>query len=236
MTGSMIASMPIEGEYGVWEGQHRPSTEWRFHLDIMRERPDVGAMIHTHATYATILSIARRPIPSCHYMIAVFGGTDIRCAEYATFGNKALAENAVKALKDRNGCLLANHGMIAAGGNLDRAMWLAVELETIAKQVPPHAADRRPCGAARVRDRGDAGLDAAAKGRLRADRSAADRDSEAPPPQVLICRVGTPGATGRQRTRPRAATGHTTSTLLPRMPVTSSTMFETTQQWLGMTL
>jgi L-fuculose-phosphate aldolase len=134
MTGAMIASMPIEGEYGAWEGRHRPSTEWRFHLDIMKERPDVGAIVHTHATFATILSIARRSIPSCHYMVAVFGGTDIRCAEYATYGTKALAENAVKALKDRNGCLLANHGMIAAGDNLDKAMWLAVELETIAKQ------------------------------------------------------------------------------------------------------
>ncbi len=134
MTGAMIASMPIDGEYGAWEGRHRPSTEWRFHLDIMKERPDVGAIVHTHATYATVLSIARKSIPSCHYMIAVFGGTDIRCAEYATFGTKALAENAVKALKDRNGCLLANHGMIAAGDNLDKAMWLAVELETIAKQ------------------------------------------------------------------------------------------------------
>jgi L-fuculose-phosphate aldolase len=134
MTGAMIASMPIDGEYGAWEGRYRPSTEWRFHLDIMKERPDVGAIVHTHATYATILSIARKPIPSCHYMIAVFGGTDIRLADYATFGTKALAENAVKALKDRNGCLLSNHGMLAVGDNLDKAMWLAVELETIAKQ------------------------------------------------------------------------------------------------------
>jgi len=134
MTGAMVASMPIDGEYGAWEGRHRPSTEWRFHLDIMKERRDVGAIVHTHATFATILSIARRSIPSCHYMVAVFGGTDIRCAEYATYGTKALAENAVKALRDRNGCLLANHGMIAAGDNLDKAMWLAVELETIAKQ------------------------------------------------------------------------------------------------------
>jgi L-fuculose-phosphate aldolase len=134
MTGAMIASMPIEGEYGAWEGRHRPSTEWRFHLDIMKDRPGVGAIVHTHATYATILSIARKPIPACHYMVAVFGGTDIRCAEYATYGTKALAENAVKALADRNGCLLANHGMIAAGENLEKAMWLAVELETIAKQ------------------------------------------------------------------------------------------------------
>jgi L-fuculose-phosphate aldolase len=100
----------------------------------MRDRPEVGPIVQTHATYATVLSIARKSIPSCHYMVAVFGGTDIRCAKYATYGTKALAENAVKALKNRNGCLLANHGMIAAGETLDKTMWLAVELETIAKQ------------------------------------------------------------------------------------------------------
>jgi len=130
----MIAAMPIEGEYGSWEGPLRPSTEWRFHLDIMRARPDVGAIVHTHSTYATILAIARKPIPSCHYMIAAFGGNDIRCADYATYGTKELSEHALKALEGRTGCLLANHGMIATGANLDKAMWLAVELETIAKQ------------------------------------------------------------------------------------------------------
>lgn len=134
MQPSMIASMPIAGDYGAWDGELPPSTEWRFHLDIMRARPEVGGIVHAHATFATVLAIARRSIPACHYMIAAFGGTDIRCADYATYGTKALSDNALRALQGRNGCLLANHGLIAAGSDLDHAMWLAVELETIAKQ------------------------------------------------------------------------------------------------------
>lgn len=134
MQPDMIASMPIKGDYGSWEGPLKPSTEWRFHLDIMKSRLDVGGIVHTHSTFATVLSIARKPIPACHYMMAAFGGMDIRCADYATFGTKELSENALNALEGRTGCILANHGMIATGGNLDKAMWLAVELETIAKQ------------------------------------------------------------------------------------------------------
>ncbi len=134
MRPEMIASMPIEGEYGSWEGPLKPSTEWRFHLDIMRARPDVGGIVHTHSTYATVLAIARKSIPACHYMIAAFGGMDIRCSGYARYGTSELSDHAIKALEGRNGCLLANHGMIAVGSNLDKAMWLAVELETIAKQ------------------------------------------------------------------------------------------------------
>ncbi|KJC40469.1 fuculose phosphate aldolase [Bradyrhizobium sp. LTSP885] len=134
MKPEMIASMPLEGAYGDWDGPLQPSTEWRFHLDIMRARPDVGGIVHTHSTYATVLAIARKPIPACHYMIAAFGGADIRCAGYARYGTKELSEHAISALEGRNGCLLANHGMIALGANLDKAMWLAVELETIARQ------------------------------------------------------------------------------------------------------
>jgi L-fuculose-phosphate aldolase len=134
MKPGMIASMPLEGEYGSWEGPLRPSTEWRFHLDIMRARADVGAIVHTHSTYATVLAIARKPIPACHYMMAAFGGSDIRCASYARYGTAKLSELALTALEGRYGCLLANHGMIAVGTNLDKAMWLAVELETIARQ------------------------------------------------------------------------------------------------------
>ncbi len=130
----MIAAMPIDGEYGSWSGPLKPSVEWRFHLDIMRERRDVGGIVHTHSTFATVLSIARRDIPACHYMIAAFGGNSVRCAGYARYGTAELSANALKAMKDRQACLLANHGMIAAGGTLERAMWLAVELETIARQ------------------------------------------------------------------------------------------------------
>ncbi len=134
MQPEMIAAMPIAGEYGTWEGPLRPSTEWRFHLDIMRARPDVGAIVHTHSTYATVLAIARKPIPACHYMIAAFGGMDVRCAGYARYGTKELSDLALQALEGRTACLLANHGMIATGSSLDKAMWAAVELETIAKQ------------------------------------------------------------------------------------------------------
>jgi L-fuculose-phosphate aldolase len=133
MQPAMIASMPIAGEYGAWEGELPPSTEWHLHLDIMRARPEVGSVVHTHSTFATALSVSRRPIPACHYLIALFGGNDVRCAEYATQATKALSENALKALEGRNACLLANHGMIAAGGDLDKAMGLAVELEALAR-------------------------------------------------------------------------------------------------------
>lgn len=134
MKPEMIASMPIAGEYGAWTGPLKPSTEWRFHLDIMRARPDVGSVVHTHSTYATVLAIARKPIPACHYMIAAFGGSDIRCAGYARYGTAELSELALSALEGRQGCLLANHGMIAVGPDLEKAMWNAVELETLARQ------------------------------------------------------------------------------------------------------
>lgn len=134
MTPDMIAAMPIEGEYGAWEGPKKPSSEWRFHLDILRARPDVGAIVHTHSTFCTSLSIVRKPIPPIHYMMAHFGGPDIRCADYALYGSAELSAHVLKAMEGRNGCLLANHGMIAAGRNLAHAMWLAVELETLARQ------------------------------------------------------------------------------------------------------
>ncbi len=138
MTAEMIASMPIEGpiegDHGAWEGPLKPSSEWRFHLDLTRARPDLGAIVHTHAIYCTTLAIARRPIPAVHYMMAAFGGTCIRCADYATFGTEALSRAVLAAMQGRNACLMANHGMIAAGADLDRAMWLAVELETLARQ------------------------------------------------------------------------------------------------------
>ena len=129
-----VAAMPVEGEYGAWAGPLRPSTEWRFHLDILRARPDTGAVVHAHPTFCTALAMARKPIPAAHYMIAAFGGADVRCASYATFGTEALSRYAIEALHERNGCLLANHGMIVVGPSLAKAMWLAVELEALARQ------------------------------------------------------------------------------------------------------
>ena len=129
-----VAAMPLDGERGAWSGPLKPSTEWRFHLDILRGRPDAGAVVHTHATYCTTLAILRRPIPAVHYMMAAFGGTDVRCAPYATFGTAELASHTLAALDGRNACLLANHGMVVVGASLAKAMWLAVELETIARQ------------------------------------------------------------------------------------------------------
>lgn len=133
MTPEMIAAMPLDGD-GEWEGPMKPSTEWRFHFALLRERPDANAVIHAHPTYCTTLAIARKEIPACHYMIAAFGGNNVRCAGYATFGTEALSALAVEAMQDRTACLLANHGMIVIGENLAKAMWRAVELETIARQ------------------------------------------------------------------------------------------------------
>ncbi len=128
-----LALMPLDGS-GTWAGPLKPSTEWRFHQDILRGRPDAGAVVHTHAPYCTALAVTRREIPAVHYMIAAFGGATVRCAPYATFGTAELAALALEALEGRNACLLANHGMIVAGPSLRKAMWLAVELETLAKQ------------------------------------------------------------------------------------------------------
>ena len=130
----MIALMPLMGDYGAWEGPLKPSTEWRFHLDLMRARPDVGAVVHTHAEFSTILSIARRTIPAIHYMIAAFGGTQIPCCDYACYGTAELSAAILSAIGKMNGCLMANHGMLTVGGDLTRATWLAFELEALAHQ------------------------------------------------------------------------------------------------------
>ena len=119
---------------GTIEGTRQASSEWRFHLDILRAKPEVIAVIHAHPTACTTVAIMEKPIPPLHYMIAICGGSDIRCAPYATFGTEELSRNALAALKGRAACLLAHHGMIATGATLDRAMWLAVEVETLARQ------------------------------------------------------------------------------------------------------
>ena len=115
-------------------GKRKPSSEWRFHHALMARRPEIGSVVHTHSMFAATLSCLGLEIPAVHYMIAAAGGENIRCAPYATYGTQETADNAVKALQDRNACLLANHGMIVVGPNLKKAMWLAVEVETLAAQ------------------------------------------------------------------------------------------------------
>lgn len=122
------------GPDGTARGPRRPSSEWRFHRDIYAARPDAGAVVHTHAVYATTLACLRMPIPRFHYMVAMAGGDDIRCAPYATYGTQELSDHAIAALSGRKACLLANHGMIACGADLDAALALAVEVETLARQ------------------------------------------------------------------------------------------------------
>lgn len=134
LTPEMVARMALDDDAGGFRGPLAPSTEWRFHRDLYRARPEFGAVVHTHAPWATALAVARRPIPPVHYMIAAFGGPDIRCAGYARFGTAALSAEVVAAMAGRSGCLMANHGMLTAGPDLARALWLAVELEALAQQ------------------------------------------------------------------------------------------------------
>ena len=119
---------------GACDAKQRPSSEWRFHRDILKARPEVNAVVHAHPPYATMLAIMGLQIPAIHYMIACAGGDTIPCAPYATFGTEALSQHAVTALEGRSACLLAHHGMIAIGPSLSKAMWLAVEVETLARQ------------------------------------------------------------------------------------------------------
>ena len=129
-----IPSMDLEHDRYEWQGPLPPSSEWHFHHAILKAKPDCGSVVHTHANFSTVLSIGRSAIPACHYMVGAFGGTDVRCAQYATFGTPQLAEHILDAMDGRLACLIANHGMVTAGRNLDHAMWLAVELEALAKQ------------------------------------------------------------------------------------------------------
>ncbi|MBK8176544.1 MAG: class II aldolase/adducin family protein [Rhodospirillales bacterium] len=120
------------------DGRYRhplaPSSEWRIHRDILASSPAVNAVVHAHPTYCTALAMRGMEIPAAHYMVAISGGHSIRCAPYATYGTQALSDAAVRALAGRTACLLANHGLIATGPSLAKAMWLAVEVETLARQ------------------------------------------------------------------------------------------------------
>jgi L-fuculose-phosphate aldolase len=119
---------------GVPSGIRAPSSEWRFHRDIYAARADAQAIVHAHSPFATTLACLGRGIPAFHYMVAIAGGSDIRCAPYATFGTQALSDLALQALEGRKACLLGNHGMIALAATLADALALAVEVEALAEQ------------------------------------------------------------------------------------------------------
>ncbi len=129
--GDLVA-LDLDGR--VLAGERRPSSEWPFHAAIYRARPEARAIVHTHSPRATALACARRGLPAFHYMIALCGGPDVRCADYATFGTPALAENAVRGLDGRKAVLLANHGVIALGSSVDGAYAVAAEVENLAGQ------------------------------------------------------------------------------------------------------
>ena len=126
--------IPLMALDGSHVGARKPSSEWRFHRDLYAARPEVGAVLHAHSPFAVSLACLRRDIPPFHYMIARFGGDTVRCADYALFGSQALSDAALFAMLDRKACLLANHGLLVAGRDLDEALALAIELEELCEQ------------------------------------------------------------------------------------------------------
>ena len=111
-----------------------PSSEWRFHQDIYIEKKDAQAIVHAHSANAVAVSAHGKNIPAFHYMVALAGGNNIKCAEYATFGTKELSQNIIKALEERKACLMSNHGQVAFGKSLSEAFELAEEIENICHQ------------------------------------------------------------------------------------------------------
>jgi L-fuculose-phosphate aldolase len=138
-TGLPYASLnaddiPLMALDGTHQGSRKPSSEWRFHRDLYASRPAVGAVLHAHSPFAVSLACLRYDIPPFHYMIARFGGDTIRCADYAIFGSELLSTAALAAMANRQACLLANHGLLVAGRDLDEALALAIELEELCEQ------------------------------------------------------------------------------------------------------
>ena len=131
MKPSHVVEMDLDGSY---HGDYLPSTEWRMHMDIFKARPEAKAIVHVHSTYATALAVLRKEVPAFHYMIGVTGGTSLRVSDYAEFGTQELSNTMLKAMEDRTGCLLANHGQICFGPSLDKALWLAGEIEALCHQ------------------------------------------------------------------------------------------------------
>lgn len=131
MQPEQVVEMDFEAGY---RGEWLPSSEWRMHQDLYLARPEAGAIVHTHSAYATAMSCLRQDIPAFHYMIAACGGATLRCADYATFGTQALSNAMLAAISGRTACLLANHGMICFAADLDGALKLAAEVETLCRQ------------------------------------------------------------------------------------------------------
>ena len=130
LESSDIVFMTLDGDSG---GPRAPSSEWRFHLDIYRHRPDAGAVVHAHPAHCSALACLHKAIPAFHYMVAVAGGTDIRCAPYATFGTQQLSDHVLEALRDRKAALMANHGVVCIERDPPRALALAIEVEHLAR-------------------------------------------------------------------------------------------------------
>ncbi|MFA6013505.1 MAG: class II aldolase/adducin family protein [Gallionellaceae bacterium] len=128
MTPDSMVHMDLHGN--VIQGG-KPSSEWRFHRDILLARPEINAIIHTHSINATTIACLRKDVPAVHYMIAMAGGNSIRCTPYTVFGEQTLSDHALEALRDRKACLLGNHGMIALGGDLADALAVTVEVEFV---------------------------------------------------------------------------------------------------------
>lgn len=125
-----VVETDLEGRYA---GERRPSSEWAFHAAIYHQRPDAGAVVHVHSPWATTLACLHRSIPPFHYMVAAAGGRDIPCTPYASFGTRALSDHVADALRERNACLMGNHGQVALGDSLAAALELAMEVELLAR-------------------------------------------------------------------------------------------------------
>ena len=124
-----IVRMDFEGNVVDSISNLKPSSEWRFHQDIMSKRQEVRAVVHTHSIFASTVSLFGNELPPFHYMIAVAGGSSVRCAPYAMFGTQELSDNIIDALLDRKACLIANHGLVSIGANLAEALQIAEEIE-----------------------------------------------------------------------------------------------------------
>lgn len=139
LTGDDMVEMSLAGDVlgevaGEVVARAQPSSEWRFHRDIYAACPEAEAVVHAHSPFAVALACLRRGLPAFHYMVAMAGGTDIRCADYATFGTQALSDAVLVALQDRRACLMANHGLVAWGRSLPAALALANEVEALSGQ------------------------------------------------------------------------------------------------------